>query len=258
MSVCDYPRHFRPNPTSVHQIIYVTTLTVLLHPQLSMPAIDQMFYVATLAVLRHPQLSMPAIDQMFYIATLAVLRHPQLSMPAIDQMFYVTILTVLRHPQLSMPAIDQMFYVTILTVLRHPQLSMPAIDQMFYVVTLTVLLHSQLSMRGYRSNVLCHRSHSFLIYPEIFDPQTCRTIKSHTANPFVMSSSYILLDRPIHSTYSPSSPASIPNSSNTILFKRSLLPIIIITGITLSLSSHSPLSHPAHNRCGNPHPQQHP
>src|ERR1700722_8573636 len=186
MSVCDYPRHFRPNPTSVHQIIYVTTLTVLLHPQLSMPAIDQMFYV--------------------------------------------TILTVLRHPQLSMPAIDQMFYVTILTVLRHPQLSMPAIDQMFYVATLTVLLHSQ----------------------------TCRTIKSHTANPFVMSSSYILLDRPIHSTYSPSSPASIPNSSNTILFKRSLLPIIIITGITLSLSSHSPLSHPAHNRCGNPHPQQHP
>src|SRR3984957_11645972 len=236
MSVCDYPRHFRPNPTSVHQIIYVTTLTVLLHPQLSMPAIDQMFYVTILTVLRHPQLSMPAIDQMFYIATLAVLRHPQLSMPAIDQMFYIATLAVLRHPQLSMPAIDQMFYVTILTVLRHPQLS----------------------MRGYRSNVLCHRSHSFLIYPEIFDPQTCRTIKSHTANPFVMSSSYILLDRPIHSTYSPSSPASIPNSSNTILFKRSLLPIIIITGITLSLSSHSPLSHPAHNRCGNPHPQQHP
>src|ERR1700722_16964852 len=236
MSVCDYPRHFRPIPTSVHQIIYVTTLTVLLHPQLSMPAIDQMFYVTILTVLRHPQLSMPAIDQMFYIATLAVL----------------------RHPQLSMPAIDQMFYIATLAVLRHPQLSMPAIDQMFYVATLTVLLHSQLSMRGYRSNVLCHRSHSFLIYPEIFGPQTCRTIKSHTANPFVMSSSYILLDRPIHSTYSPSSPASIPNSSNTILFKRLLLPTIIITGITLSLSSHSPLSHPAHNRCGNPHPQQHP
>jgi len=69
VSVRYRPRHFRPNSTSVHQTIYVTTLTVLLHSQLSI-----------LTVLDRSQLSMLGIEQMFYVTILTLLLRPQLSM----------------------------------------------------------------------------------------------------------------------------------------------------------------------------------